>query len=89
MIGAVGAGFLPINSAKNMMRRRRALSATLCFHIVPALTYLLVAPMRLHGKPLEQQQIRTATPVRANVVVSHQNLTVLGVTIVTADPDLL
>lgn len=45
--------------------------------------------MRLHGKPLEQQQIRTATPVRANVVVSHQNLTVLGVTAITADPDLL
>ena len=43
-----------------------------------AAMYLLITRMRLHGKPLEQHQIRTATPVQADVVVSHQNSTVLG-----------
>jgi hypothetical protein len=37
-----------------------------------------VTLMRLHGKALDQQQIRTAPAVRANIIVSHQNVTALG-----------
>jgi hypothetical protein len=37
-----------------------------------------VALMRFHGKALDQHQIRSAEAVRANIIISHQNVTVLG-----------
>src|SRR5258705_10892425 len=40
--------------------------------------YALITPMRFHGKALEQSQIRTAEPIRADVVTSHQDVSALG-----------
>jgi hypothetical protein len=37
-----------------------------------------VTLMRFHGKALDQHQIRSAEAVRANIIISHQNVTVLG-----------
>ncbi|WP_158898443.1 hypothetical protein [Burkholderia sp. L27(2015)] len=40
--------------------------------------YAQITLMRLHGKALDQHQIRRAQPVRADIIVSHQNVTALG-----------
>jgi len=37
-----------------------------------------ITPMRFHGKALDQHQIRSAQAVRADIIVSHQNVTALG-----------
>lgn len=40
--------------------------------------YLHVTLMRVHGKALDQHQIRSAEAVQVNVIVSHENVTALG-----------
>jgi len=40
--------------------------------------YLYVTLMRYHGKALDQYQIRSAPAVQANIIVSHENVAVLG-----------
>ena len=37
-----------------------------------------ITPMRFHGKALDQHQIRTASAVRGDIVVAHENVTALG-----------
>lgn len=37
-----------------------------------------ITTMRLHGKALDQHQIRTAPAVRGDIVVAHENVTALG-----------
>jgi hypothetical protein len=46
---------------------------------IPAIAmYAHITPMRLHGKALEQHQIRSAQAVWGDIIVSHQNVTALG-----------
>jgi len=40
--------------------------------------YLYVTLMRVHGKALDQHQIRSAEAAQVNVIVSHENVTVLA-----------
>ncbi|WP_175946678.1 hypothetical protein [Caballeronia sp. BCC1704] len=40
--------------------------------------FVRVVQMRFHGKALEQSQIRTAEPVRADLLVSHESSSELG-----------
>jgi hypothetical protein len=40
--------------------------------------FVHITPMRFHGKALDQHQIRTAESLLGNIIVSHQNVTVLG-----------
>lgn len=40
--------------------------------------FAYITPMRLHGKALDQHQIRTAQAVRGDIVIAHENVTALG-----------
>jgi hypothetical protein len=40
--------------------------------------YVLISAMRRHGKALDQHQIRSAEAIWGDIIVAHENVTILG-----------